>query len=287
MGNRNISSPSKIQRSAEKPLHPETIQTLKDAQIAVEAGGILPRYAAYANDIACAGEKELDVLAIDCQKVRRRETPTASIGSPVSSEDLAPSEPKAPVSSIIQPYAALDMSANLMMLPAHVDETQPLPAREIEPIMKTDISSTKLTKGKNSFSIKTIETPTSPQKLAGSINFEHTASRSLKSASSSESFKSAMSVQASNESVASQIKAVQGVMHAFQTALETLESLIAKRILASGIESYPAVNALKMSLREGRGEIEQRNIYHCKRRGHDYVQCFTKSRKRAEEKSGV
>lgn len=101
----------------------------------------------------------------------------------------------------------------------------------------------------------------------------------LRASSSSESFRSAISEQDSENSdiIGSQIRALQSLLHAFQTALDTLESLIARRLSGSATKRYPAAYDLRSSLQKGKTEIERKHEENCESYGHDYLQCFTVS----------
>lgn len=62
--------------------------------------------------------------------------------------------------------------------------------------------------------------------------------RSIKSSSSTESFKSAISLQEVDLEIARQVKAIQSLMHAFRTALQVLHSLIEKRMPSKIGQAY-------------------------------------------------
>ncbi len=74
------------------------------------------------------------------------------------------------------------------------------------------------------------------------------------------------------------VKAVQGVIHAFLIALETLNSPIAKRILVKEGRLYAIAKKLKVSLDEGSKEVEISHKQYCKQHGERYVNSFTESR---------
>lgn len=94
--------------------------------------------------------------------------------------------------------------------------------------------------------------------------------RSLKSVSSTESFKSAVSVQKELLDLAHEVKAVKSVLHAFRTALDTLDSLIERRI-PNRDACYPAALQLKLTLFDGQKQVEDTHLGYCKKFGIHYV----------------
>jgi hypothetical protein len=124
-----------------------------------------------------------------------------------------------------------------------------------------------------------------PTALPKALDFEYTTARSLKSASSVESFQSAVSVQRSlhepvpENGVQQQLEAVHGVLHAFRTALEVLSKLMDKRLLAKKQDLYPTAKQLERSLTDGEKEFKDAHGRRCKIHGDQYIQAFTESRK--------
>jgi hypothetical protein len=90
-----------------------------------------------------------------------------------------------------------------------------------------------------------------------SINTKSISTDSLKSSSSIESFKSALSSVDTNHTVVEEINAIQGILHAFRTALETLEVLVRKRISEKDGQLYTAAKILKDSLENGENGIRR------------------------------
>ncbi|CAG8978958.1 hypothetical protein HYALB_00012411 [Hymenoscyphus albidus] len=74
---------------------------------------------------------------------------------------------------------------------------------------------------------------------AGKAKAEESEVGSLKSVSSTESFKSAISVQKEVLDLAQEVKPVKAVLHAFRTALDTLETLIT-RLIPENETCYPS-----------------------------------------------
>jgi hypothetical protein len=103
--------------------------------------------------------------------------------------------------------------------------------------------------------------------------------RSLKSSSSTESFKSAMSLQEEDLNLARKVKAVQSIMHAFRTALEILNNLVDRRIHEKHGELYLAAKTLEDSLDNGSKAIDRKHISNFKQHGPSYIQLFTEPRK--------
>lgn len=98
--------------------------------------------------------------------------------------------------------------------------------------------------------------------------------KSVRSASSVESFKSARSIQEEDMETARKIKAVQRVMHAFRSALDVLNSLVEKRIEDKRWDLYTLATHLKGCLVDGREHIDRRHIGHFKQHGKSYVSSF-------------
>lgn len=114
------------------------------------------------------------------------------------------------------------------------------------------------------------ETLTVPDNEAGS----------LRSASSVETFQSAISVQESID-IALQVEAVCDVLHSFRTALEVLAALIETRLRKKEKHTYAAAKELEDSLAKGEKEITELHNQHRKRHGLLYTTGFTASRKLA------
>ena len=102
---------------------------------------------------------------------------------------------------------------------------------------------------------------------------------SLKSASSSDSFRSAVSVQESSIDVVYQVEAIYNVLHAFRTALQVLESLIESRLQKKEHDSHSVAKGLRDSLTEGEREIREAHDRNYKLYGPLYIQGFTDFRK--------
>jgi len=84
-------------------------------------------------------------------------------------------------------------------------------------------------------------------------------------------------MQSESETIELQLKSIKSVVHVFKVALETLQSLISKRIRQNDLKLCAAVRQLETLLVDGRRHIEQRNGYYCERYGFKYVQAFSDS----------
>jgi hypothetical protein len=103
--------------------------------------------------------------------------------------------------------------------------------------------------------------------------------QSLKSSSSTESFKSAISVQEADLDLAGQVKAIQIMMHAFRTTFLVLHNLIERRIPEKDGEVYFAARDLQDSLHKGSKAIHDKHIRKFKEHGNSYLKSFTTRRK--------
>lgn len=107
--------------------------------------------------------------------------------------------------------------------------------------------------------------------------FELFTNRSLKSSTSTESFKSftsAISMQSESGTIELQTEDIKSIIHAFKVALETLQSLITKKVPNDKLDSFPAIRKLKVSLSDARRKIEDKHGSYCKRYGYAYIQAF-------------
>lgn len=103
--------------------------------------------------------------------------------------------------------------------------------------------------------------------------------KSLKSVSSTESFKSAISVQDADLDIARNVKAVQSVLHAFRTALQTLQIMVDRRLHARHGRIYHSAKHLESSLYQYSNEIERVHMGHFKVHGARYIDAFTNESK--------
>lgn len=105
------------------------------------------------------------------------------------------------------------------------------------------------------------------------------------SASSIESFKSAQSIQdPTGDSIEKNNAAklhlrVNGILNAFQRALEILDSVVERRILGNDEELWPASRALKKSLADGVSQISSYHNTHYKNNGESYINSFSENSK--------
>jgi hypothetical protein len=282
MVRRNISSSSKIQRPAEKPLEPETLKTLKQAQEAVEAGGFLPKYTVHSEQVVLSSEGvELSSIRyemrsqIQCSNIVG--TSSAASGKPLPTFSRGIDSDRTPFSNpfgVTQSFAVLPsldqgfppvIASNTEMTPVSTSTMQDLcrPGDRFQNAGGMDHEREILKEGKHSTDTKMNGSPT----------------RSLKSSSSTESFKSAMSLQEEDLNLARKVKAVQSIMHAFCTALEILSNLVDRRIHEKHGELYLAAKKLEDSLENGSKAIDCKHILHFKQHGQSYIQLFTEPRK--------
>ncbi|KAE8441461.1 hypothetical protein EG329_004954 [Mollisiaceae sp. DMI_Dod_QoI] len=260
----NISSTSKIQRPPEKPLQPETLLILQEAQKSIMAGGILTKYTVQSENIVQVSEAGVHISKMHSE-----------------AHQVGPSKVTAP--PISKPSKHLNqagLSSNLFHATTSFVVVPPN-INSISSIIKRDESSTSTIR-----SISTSERALdddSPPKNARSPcqdsspqhpGKEFAASRSLKSSSSVESFKSAMSVQEHDLEIARKVKAVQSVMHAFRTAIQILGNLFERRISATGGELAMAAKELESTLNEGSTEVDRCHMNHFKKHGQVYLQLF-------------
>lgn len=99
--------------------------------------------------------------------------------------------------------------------------------------------------------------------------------RSIESSSSTESFKSAISLQELDLEMARQVKVIQSLMHAFRTALQVLHSLIEKRMPSPIGQAYISAKGLQDSLRARSNETNEKHIEKFKEHGILYIDKFT------------
>jgi hypothetical protein len=112
-------------------------------------------------------------------------------------------------------------------------------------------------------------------------------SRSIKSSSSTESFKSAISLQEVDLDIARQVKAVQALMHAFRTALQILYNLIESRMPDKSGEVYIAAKELQDSLYDRSKEINDKHLAKSKEYGQIYLGRFTTEGKASLESAQI
>jgi len=279
---RNISSSSKIQRPAEKPLEPETLRTLKQAQEAVEAGGFLPKYTVHLEQVVLSSEgvglsSTRYEISSQTQCSNIVGTPSAADGQPFPTLSRALDSDRTPFSN---PFS---VAQSFAVLPSLNQGFPPVIARDTE---MTPVSTS---------TMQDLCRPGDRFPSGGSMDYERGISRdekhsrdiemnglptsSLKSSSSTESFKSAMSLQEEDLKLARKVKAVQSVMHAFRTALDILNNLVDRRIHDKRGKLYLAAKKLEDSLDNGSKAIDRTHISHFKQHGQSYIRLFTEPRK--------
>jgi len=106
---------------------------------------------------------------------------------------------------------------------------------------------------------------------------------SLKSSISIDSFKSAVSVQEASTNPGSDvthgIHAIQSVMHAFRTALETLQKLIDRRIPRTNLNLYSAAGSLSSSLSCSKNRIRELHSSKVQEHEDEYLDAFNEPSK--------
>jgi soluble cytochrome b562 len=203
---RNISSSSRIHRTHEKALQPETIHRLRLAQKAIEDGNVC--------------EKQSD-------------------------------------SSLEFPRNATQVR-NFTKSPVSPSNTQSHGHISTSPVSQTNVDMMQ------SFVVISSEQQRTSEVLRSSCSAESLA----------ESFKSALSVQTSELDLARKIKSVQGTIHAFKTAIETLDNLIQRRLLDKSEEIYVAAVKLRVMLGEASQKVDCKNTENYKHHGDGYIRGF-------------
>jgi hypothetical protein len=266
---RNISSSSKIQREPERPLQPETVQILVDAQKAAEQTGYLSKNTIRTEQVVRTSEKCFGTLTTQYEEVRR----VPDVGRRGISSDLLKvsglqEEPQSLSEGSIQPSSEMSRDIETHSPHAPHDSIRSL----FQPITMMVNHQVPQGTGQNE-----------------ALSLERTLSKSLKSKSSVESFQTAVSVQQSfhepeepleaQNSVDQEVEAVRNIIHAFKTAIEVFSKLVEKRRLDMKQGLYPTAKDLEKSLADGEREFKCTHDRHLKLLGACYVQAFTNSRK--------
>lgn len=224
--NRNISSASKIQRSQDIDLQPETVQVLQNAQKAVAQGGFLPKYTTLSSQFAT----DLSEKALKSSSVHVKTTQNPHIMQSASRIKMADDFNTQFQQAINQqPIDTFNVFQSFVVMPSQLHQQEAMVSKRVR-------------------------------------------SRSVRSTSSTESFKSAISVQEEELELARKIKAVQSVMHAFTTSLEALENFIERRIRDRRTGVYVAAKSLQECLVNGGRDFDQKHVTHFKQHGQVYIQ---------------
>jgi hypothetical protein len=264
---RNISSSSKIQRAPERPLQHETIQTLLEAQKMAQQTGFVSIQTNYSDHVLFSwGEgygRNEDATRVPSSRnagVLLRATQSNSTASNIDrhqydASHISPqgfsvlsTHSKPPVPQEIASSSARGIEGSI---PVHRFPAMNFMAHQIKDEMAS------------------VETLTA----------KDTELRSLKTASSLESFQSAVSEQESSIDVVNQVEAIYNVLHAFRTAFEVLESLIKSRLREKEQDTYSVARELQNSLMEGEREIRETHNRNCKLHGALYTKEFADCRK--------
>ncbi|KUJ18592.1 uncharacterized protein LY89DRAFT_780639 [Mollisia scopiformis] len=254
----NISSTSKLQRPPEKPLQPDTLRILQEAQKSIMAGGILTKYTVQSESIVQVSSSEVYISS------------THSEGSQSEVVSVNPNEASSsPISTMLRHQ---DHSSNMfhakrkfMVLPQNVNALSPILTRGAK---SSD------NRGAGDGACTKVESHSPAEASPRLSNHETRTSRSLKSSSSSESFKSAISIQEQDLEIARKVKAVQSVLHAFRTALEILGNLIERRIPKFDSSLLDAARVLEASLNKGNTDIDHHHTRHFKKHNREYIEMF-------------
>ncbi len=227
---------------------------------------IFPKYAAHGDDIS-----QRAVSKAERQGDKAKEK-LGSLSTTASTTTMRPTQSTSMIPELISVQRGIvsNVSQSFMALPTE--------AQHMPPILKRATPAG--TQSFNTGIFKSVESYSTPQlqpALERNIAPEYEA-RSLRSSHSSDSFKSAVSVQEVVEEIAYHVKAVQSVIHAFVVALETLNTLIEKRVQTKERELSAVVEKLNASLDRGSKEIDQSHQQHCQQYGQYYINSFTESR---------
>ncbi|CZR50235.1 uncharacterized protein PAC_00107 [Phialocephala subalpina] len=262
----NISSTSKIQRPPERPLQPETLRVLQEANKLIMAGGTLTKYTISSKETVQVSERGVHVSTTHCRMQQSEPQSGFSALSTTARSILDPPQ-------LLGHSNVFNTTQSFVVLPSN--------ANAIPPVIKRDLNSASLTRLVSS-SIKALDggkptkSPSSPRYGSSTqpLDNDHAATRSLKSSSSAESFKSAISIQEQDLEVARKVKAVQSVLHAFRTAIQILGNLIESRLSGTDEKLFSAAKGLEQSLAEGSNRINRHHMNHFKQYGQAYLELF-------------
>ncbi|KAH6691190.1 hypothetical protein BKA61DRAFT_663282 [Leptodontidium sp. MPI-SDFR-AT-0119] len=268
----NLSSSSSLSSSKSRivsdvSLQPETLQTLKEAQKAVESGGFMTKYTAASEQVIEYSEKGVRISTTHREEVNRQQPAAPYDILPKNSDDQEDTRSKGPDSIQHKSMNAVNVPQCLVMIPSDSADMQNVFA-------KKNVSRAVVNEEQDpSSEVKSAARQAPPEPVApSSIDVDM---KSVKSSSSVESFKSAKSIQEEELEVARKVKAIQSVLHAFRSALEVLNILVERRIEDRRWDLYTSATQLQGCLVDGRENIDRRNISHFKRHGKDYVTSFS------------
>jgi len=240
---RNISSSSKIQRAPDKPLQPETVENLRKAQEVVESCGLLPKYSAYPS---------------------KADTEKLLPASPMEGQTLEK------IATFQQPHKFPSDIQSFVAIPTMSDESTnaKVKCRTVTGPVFSSLARSHETSNRELEveSDKTVEPNTAAAKT-----------KSVKSSSSVESFKSAVSEQSivPKYDFSHEIKEVKELLHAFRSALDILGNLIERRIHDRKADVFIAAKNLGASLADGETQLDLEHKKYCRKHGIDYVQSWT------------
>jgi hypothetical protein len=244
-------------------LQPATINFLKDAQNVVNSSEVISRYTIHSEKVIHYSEKEFQLSATQREEGPNLPTVSSFVTLPIPSAAPTQGTAYGPV-TLSNPTTVQMVSSGSLKAPiVNADQT----AATMSPLHR---QLPKLTAEDQI--IKS-------QVICAKSSIKCISAISLKSSPSVESFKSALSFQDIPADVTDKVDTIQGILHAFRTALETLETLVRKRIPQKDENLYFAAEGLKLSLSEGEKEVGDVYKSHCEAHGQLYIRSFTEHRK--------
>jgi hypothetical protein len=247
LATRNISSASKIQRAPDKPLQPETVENLRKAREIVESCGLLPKYSAYPDK--ANAEKLPPALSTEGPQTTQTLDKIATFQQPPEFSPGIQSFVTIPTVSHQSTNATVKCKTVTGPVFSSLAQSHGTSNREL---------------GDESDIMVEPKTATAETK-------------SVKSSSSVESFKSAVSEQSIMQKFdfSHEIKEVKELLGAFRSALDILGNLIERRIHAKQAEVYIAAKDLGASLAAGETQLDLEHKKYCGKHGIHYVRSWT------------
>ena len=249
---------------------PETIESLLEAQEAVEASKAISRHVIHTEQVVRYSKTGFGVMSSQVEELIGISPLTKSSGVSVCSKEAAHVVPRN-LDTIDSPKSPNEPSSSGIL------SSLPQIPGKIKPVQGFNTNAVDSSRFHTMAFV--VQPPISNNEAL--MVTAKSKTKSLKSSSSSDSFKSAVSEQNISNDLAKEVKAVQSVMHAFRSALELVGKLIQNRIDTNEEDLYFAARDLESSLADGETEIEVTHKSHCKQHGYRYVESFTDSRKSA------
>jgi hypothetical protein len=243
-------------------LQPATINFLRDAQKVVNSSEVISRYTIHSEKVMHYSEQGFQLSATHHKEGPHLPTVSSFVTLPIPSAALT----QGIVSGSVT-FSNLTAGRMVSSEPRKV------------PIVNTDQTAAISPLHRQLPKLTAEDQITKSQIICAKPSIKCISAISLKSSPSVESFKSALSFQDIPTDVTDKVDTVQGILHAFRTALETLETLVRKRILQKDEDLYFAAKNLKLSLSEGEKEVDDVHKFHCEAHGQLYIRSFTEHRK--------